>query len=579
MATIADRGEGISQLKSQAESPFATKLRGSPFIPLVVIAGFLPLVFWHLVELLQKPEYQYLVLLPLAAWALSTIREAGPIAPRKRPLPAMLLAVISCVGGLAAAWFWSPWLGAVSALIAVIPCLWWTGGWKYVREWLPVWVLCWLIIRLPFGWDQRLVQNLRTVTTRLASGVLDELGILQLSYANVIELPGKPLFVADACSGINSLHVLLGAALFLGLWFRRRALHIVALLAATFGIVLIENVSRLVTVAAGFRWKVDLSEGAKHATLGYVLFAISLLLVISTDQLLVFLIPLAKSKQSPATTATSAIHRSLGASFVRQILGAAWAAAAVVVGALSVTNASMPHQLPAWSTFSPSNFDMPKLGEDFLPKELAGFKFDRHSEVKRVFGDPFGQASQQWIYRRGEIFATVSIDYPYDGYHDLTECYTAIGWVVPEDHKELLTVEQLPAELTDGESGTLAIARMSQELFGSSLLLFSLVDRNGVPAASIKSKARATSGAETAADRLKSFGNRQPNAAPAVRYGGPYVQFQLFATSPNELTDEDRKRVIALYLAARKLLLPKGVESLKEQSSSSPPAPTKKESA
>jgi hypothetical protein len=281
-------------------------------------------IFWHLVEMLQKPEYQFLVVLPLAAWALSSTLEFGQIAPRRRPLFALITAFVSCAGGLAAAWFWSPWAGTVSALIAVIPCLWWAGGWPRVRDWMPVWILCWLVVRLPFGWDQRLIQYLRTVTTRLASGVLEEIGILHLSYANVIELPGKPLFVADACSGINSLHVLLGAAL--------------ALVVATFGLVMIENVSRLVAVAAGVRWKIDLSEGPKHAALGYALFGISLLLMVSTDQLLMFLSPAAKTNAASTASSPAAYHRSLGQGFVRRVLGAAWAATAIVIGFLGVTN-------------------------------------------------------------------------------------------------------------------------------------------------------------------------------------------------------------------------------------------------
>jgi hypothetical protein len=205
---------------------------------------------------------------------------------------------------------------------------------------------------------------------------------------------------------------------------------------------------------------------------------------------------------------------------------------------------------------------MPELGQDFLPPELAGFTFDRFDRLKRVMGDPFGQASQQWVYQKGDVSAFVSIDYPYDGIHDLSECYTATGWRVDPSSREIISADRLPASLANGESGEIATASMSRELHGNGLLLFSLVESDGVPRALMKSLKREASG-DAASARLRSFAKARTNeAVETVRYGGPFVQFQLFAVSPRELSPEQRDEVMKLYLAARRLLMPRSVEAL-----------------
>lgn len=565
MATIAEPGERTSLGGSRAEAPFSARLRGSRLVPLIVLASFAPLVFWHLVGLLQKAEYQYLIILPLAAWALASGREVAPTVPRRKPFWAGVLALVSALGGAFAAWFWSPWVGTVSALIAVIPCLWWVGGWPRVKEWLPVWVLCLLLVPIPFGWDTRLVQSLRTVTTRAGSAILDELGVLHLYYANVIELPGKKLFIADACSGIHSLFVLMGASLFLGLWFKRRIIHIVLLLNATFGIVLIENISRLIAVALAWRSGVDLTEGTPHAMLGFVLFLISLLIIVSTDQLLVFLVPEAKAKAARATQASGGTGWSAGQQAIRGLLGTGWVAASAVIFVLGLV--SMPKNLPELSTFTPSKFDMAPFGAGFLPKNLAGYDFSRFSEVKRVVGDPFGTASQQWEFRKGDVTVYVSVDYPYTALHDLTDCFRAIGWRVPPDESAILAAGDLPEPLRDGETGSLATALLNKDLQGNGFLVFSLVDASGEPAVLLKSGDR-TEREQSAANRLKSFQKgRAKGGESAVRFGGDLVQFQLFAVSPAEFTSEQKTELLAVYLAARRLLLPKSVEALRKRTS------------
>ncbi|MEZ6131845.1 MAG: exosortase/archaeosortase family protein [Planctomycetaceae bacterium] len=261
---------------------------------LLVMSGFLPLMFWHIGALLEKPHYQFLFLMPVTLWLLASAADAesSPGSVKQWEAMSCFASLGLSLGGLAfSALVWSPWLAAVCFQFAWGSVLVLRSGWNAARAWLPLWVFCWIIVPLPFGMDEDLIVRLRTFTTRVSSSVLDQIGLLHNSYANVIELPGKPLFIADACSGIHSLYVLMGAALFLCCWSKRGITHSVILLISTFGIVLIENVVRIVAVAVAWGRGMDWSEGFNHELLGIVLFVLSLGLIFTTDQLLLFVFP------------------------------------------------------------------------------------------------------------------------------------------------------------------------------------------------------------------------------------------------------------------------------------------------
>ena len=264
------------------------------WLPMLLVAvGFLPLTYYHIGGLLERPHYQFVFLLPITLWLLAAGLEQVQLeSPAKNEIAiGSVVLLIALLGLVFATWRQSPWVAAVSCLIALFGAMLTTGGWRCVRNWLPIWIFLWILIPLPSGMDEDLIVRLRGFTTRISSQVLDQLGVLHNSYANVIELPGKPLFIADACSGIHSLYVLMAAALFLCMWLQRGVIHTVSLLLSTFVLVLIENVARIVVVAVTWGWQMDLSMGWKHEALGFVLFLLSLLFVFTTDQLLMFFLP------------------------------------------------------------------------------------------------------------------------------------------------------------------------------------------------------------------------------------------------------------------------------------------------
>ncbi|MEZ6131846.1 MAG: exosortase U [Planctomycetaceae bacterium] len=194
-----------------------------------------------------------------------------------------------------------------------------------------------------------------------------------------------------------------------------------------------------------------------------------------------------------------------------------------------------------------NDFDLPELGEDALPEEMNGFRRQQYETVARVQGDPFGQASQQWTYRRDAVECLISVDYPYSTPHDLTVCYTNIGWKVI-DPQILAAEDQAADSRADGPMGQAALRR---PLYGNAMLLFNHTNLNGTTNAILKDEVRGTTD-ERADRRWTSFFRRNADVSSAPsKSEATYVQYQLFARSATEITPEMLAELRGLFFEAK----------------------------
>lgn len=543
-------------------------------VPVLLAVGFGPILYFHLMGMLARPHYQFLLLFPVAVWMLlmSLPNEPKSEAGSWSRATGILLLGMGLLGLAYATWAWSPWIAAVCGLLAFLAVLIYQSGFGGAGRWLPVWIFSGILIPLPFGMDEDLIVRLRTMTTRMTSQLLDEFGVLHQCYANVIELPGKPLFVADACSGIHSLYVLLAMALFLCVFCRRNAIHSVFLLFSTFGLVLVENVARIAAVALAWQYQVDLSTGWKHSALGVVLFVASAVLILTTDQLLLFLFPQDPFREIKTLwTKFSRMNRSATtrkATMQTPRLDLSWFCLAAVFPLVGVTQLfRIPESVPDLSSLFTSNVQLPDFGRTLMPDEFEGFRLGAFDTIQRVEGDPFGRSSQRWVYEDGKLTIGVSLDYPYDGIKDMTQCYESVGWKIGA--LSLANSERL-VECCGGETdeGSLAVVEMERDLLGHALMVFSSFDLNGKSSALLRQLA--DGGAESRAEsRLQSMG--QPDKKYEVA-NPPYFQVHLLARSFAPLTAEEQERVLRLAVKARQLLIPEVLKVQKSSSISQPAA-------
>ncbi len=350
----------------------------------------------------------------------------------------------------------------------------------------------------------------------------------------MIEVPGKKLFIADACSGVHSLYVLIAASMFWGILHRRRLLHMVCLLIVAAAVVLVENIVRLVTVATGIRWQLDLSEGTDHQVLGGVLFVVSVAILLLVDRFLLFFFPsrksMIKSESTPQSSRPNLSPATIGFSILNGLM---------FLAAAAIQWQSMPGPLPNLLSSFQGPDELRLLTEATFPQTMEGLTRNSFRHIERVPGDPFGQQSQQWSFSDDTgLFVQVSVDYPFDGFHDSTVCYSQVGWMIDST----TTVED--------EGAPYAIVHMSQKLEGDALLIFCQVDQKGTVHARVKNESIQLSGT-TIVNRMRSLLSRETrsNEQPAVL---PLVQFQLLARSSFRITDADLNRIEKLFVEFRK---------------------------
>jgi exosortase len=552
--------------------------RWRPWVPAcLTLAGFLPLLVWHIGQLLERPHYQFVLFLPVAFWMLATSlpEKQGRGASKLDPWVAGVLLAGSACGLIVASVFWSPWVAVVAFMIAAFATLLFWGGRETLWQWFSVWFFGWILVPLPFGLDEDLIVRLRNITTRVSSHVLDLMGIMHQAYANVIELPGKSLFIADACSGIHSLYVLIAVALFVALWNRRGVLHTSGLLVSTFLLVLVENVARIVAVAFGWTRGTDLSLGTSHLLLGLILFAISACLVFSIDQFLFFFLP--ESISGLVRKAWNSAHgindrnderkRALNnPSAVLIESSMSWSILASVFPILGVLQlAILPAEAPQVLAAFDAQLELPEFGQDELPQSINGFSCEKYEIIRRVEGDPFGLESQQWTFRKGNLTASVYLDYPYSQTHDLCECYSQIGWQIVEPgvlKAGTASIGNLSVELKE----SIAKAKLSREFYGDAVILFSQFDLSGNHIAAVKVEIRGSVEDRIVRRWRSEQQSKEVEKTPLNPVNPPFVQIQLFATGfDSENEEQQLVDLLGLYEILRNDLRSKVLKTVPDR--------------
>jgi len=157
--------------------------------------------------------------------------------------------------------------------------LFWYGWRQLLHWWLPV-ILLVLSIPLPDIITSSLALPLQLRASRWGAALLEFRHVPVNLSGNVIQLPGRQLFVTEACSGLRSLTALLSLGVLVGgLWLRHPAGRILLVLAAI-PVAMVVNAFRVfLTGFLVYFVSPDLGEGFMHLSEGWLLFVIAFLLL------------------------------------------------------------------------------------------------------------------------------------------------------------------------------------------------------------------------------------------------------------------------------------------------------------
>ena len=120
--------------------------------------------------------------------------------------------------------------------------------------------------------------------------IRDSVNIAHYMPGTVIEVPGNKNGIEEACSGIQSFFLLLFVAVVLCVWLRRTVFRSILLIAAAVIWSVFMNCIRIFLIPIfDINFDIDLSVGIQHDLLGWSTMAMGVMLLLSTDQFLMFL--------------------------------------------------------------------------------------------------------------------------------------------------------------------------------------------------------------------------------------------------------------------------------------------------
>jgi exosortase len=245
------------------------------------VAGLAFLVlFWTPLDMLVRdwwsnPDAGHgLLLAPLAvylAWKRGLV--ATPKAQPVLGIVMLLFAVLArYVSGLAVEWF-TMRMSMMLALAGLI--VFWYGMRQILHWWLPASLLL-LSVPLPEVVLGSLALPLQFKASQMGAALLDWRHVPVKLAGNVIYLPGRALFVTEACSGLRSLAALISLGVLIGgLWLRSPVWRVL-LVAAAIPVAILLNGIRV--FLSGFLvYFVDprLGDGFLHLTEGWLIFVVA----------------------------------------------------------------------------------------------------------------------------------------------------------------------------------------------------------------------------------------------------------------------------------------------------------------
>jgi exosortase len=158
-------------------------------------------------------------------------------------------------------------------------------GWTFFRAVSFPWVFLLLMIPIPAIIFNQITFPLQLLASKVAAGALSVhlFGapiVPVFREGNVMHLPSMDLAVAEACSGIRSLMSLVTLAIIYGYSMEKRLWVRCVLAVASVPIAVVANSVRIIGTGLLVQyWDADKAEGYFHASWGWIIFVVSLVML------------------------------------------------------------------------------------------------------------------------------------------------------------------------------------------------------------------------------------------------------------------------------------------------------------
>lgn len=556
----------------------------------IAILAQLPMLLLYFRNLyLEKPHYQTAPFAFLATIAIAYFRwpkEAKM--PFHRSVLSDVLLAIGLLFAIACVVFVWPSAGAGSVMFLVASLLARTVDKETLKSLWPAALPMFVYLTLPSGYDIQLITTLQRWSAVCTSRLLDLYGLGHYMDGTVIQVPGRDHYgIEGACSGVQSFFTLLFVAVLFVVVYRRPFFRSVFLIASAVFWALLMNTIRIFLIPVLDQIDIDVAHGFPHALLGWGTLAVGVLLLLSTDQFMTFLFGpvdpdigrsgpfgklITKAWNGLIAGELTDDEKKKKKKKVRKPITVAgkfviWTfcgilAVAGLWSSWDVTRsfAAAPDYIRFFDSDVTRSFE-----ENDLPEKIGQWTAveDSYEIDIRERGSDLGGRSDMWKYQSPQYAATVSIDQPFPGWHELTVCYKNSGW-------EMISRKRIdPAETGDlgpgGENWPYVVAKFKRETGERAYLVFALFNTAGDPV---------TPPAQW--NRMFYFfsgiKNRMSNRLRASLFDNSTYQVQSFVPSYGDgLSESSEKEVVDHFLQVREILKEKFLA--KTGTASDPDAP------
>jgi len=495
-------------------------------------------------------HYQFFVFALAAVGCLLWLGWPEIVRSRSTPNPTVVLISWLCVVLLIAAGnvAHSGFVGIAATILAIHCGVYTAYGWSGLRSAGGIlWLLC-FAVPLPMMLDRELVVAMQMVASGLASRLLDGTGVIHFRQGVIIETPTAKFLTEEACSGIQSLFSSLALVAIFGVWTRHRPWRIIINLIQAVVWVLIGNSIRVAIVVAFADSFPAIATGWGHETLGLVVFAFILAMVASTDVVVSRwikdrLIPDAEPESSSVGDQNRLWLPPFPISgFKSKVLFVA-VGVTVMIGLRTAWVRQAKADFGLFATFA--SIDDPT--EDDLNDQYLGYTKQSFKHVKRDRSTIWANHSFVYEFKSGHLKPVLSIDRPWNNWHNLHVCYSSSGWQSSPTYAISPEKSQRNPQTSQYKHSELILKRSGR--YGA--VIFSAIDRlgNHVPEAStgLLAAKLTTPRRVLSAFGFESLGDELD--VSSIRL--PVSTIQVYAESPAPWKEEELESLRELFFAVR----------------------------
>ena len=552
----------------------------------IAIGAQIPMLILYARNLhLDKPHYQTF---PIAV--LATLLIAWSRWPKEAKMPfhrsvlSDVLLVMGLMFAIACVLFKFPSAAAASMMLLVASLLARTVDKETLKSLWPASLPMFVFLSLPSGLDVLLITRLQYYSAICTSRLLDLAGLGHHMDGTVIQVPGRESYgIEQACSGVQSFFTLLFIAVVFIVVFRRPLFRSIVLIASAVFWALFMNTVRIFLIPIGDLIDLPLAHGFPHAMLGWGTLIVGAVLLLSTDQFLLFLfgpVDTEIGRSGPFGRFITKVWNSLiaGTTLERDEKGRrrkkrgrkaiTQAGRSVIWGVCGLL--ALAGVWSSWDVFYAFvnerqnvrffDTDVTQPFEEVdLPAKLDAWSVTDYQIDNRERGSDLGKRSDRWVYRAPNFIAQVSLDQTFPGWHELTTCYQNGGWKLKSRLRKDAKLE-IPDD--SGNAGTVSwpyvVAEFEKPTGESGFLVFSLFNIDGAPVDPPASWNRLTY-------FISGVKNRLSGRLRAQFFNTATYQIQTFVSGYGDFGAETQAEVEQQYLRLREITRQRYVEKSTEQ--------------